>query len=226
MYALSPFTMHGGWTIWELRIRMTPIAYLVGATPTIPLFYSIRREEEKKRMSTLTSAETLEELKRSKELCIENFTSERVANLRKQIKRAYEPGIGIGATVLSRILFGYQQAIYKYEGIAYHFFNLVATRSDGSSSKRKGALFFVYAEDAGKTEFPVCKSDWHNVSEIASKREELENSWSGSGYEVYSDSSSEEESSSVSKESESISDLLSELSSVFSRLAKVFSSSN
>lgn len=47
MYALSPFTMHGGWTIWELRIRMTPIAYLVGATPTIPLFYSIRREEEK-----------------------------------------------------------------------------------------------------------------------------------------------------------------------------------
>lgn len=174
-------------------------------------------------MSTLTSArveaDTLEELRRCKELCIENFTPERVATLRKQIKKAYEPGIGIGATVLSRILFGYQQAIYKYEGIAYHFFNLVATRSDGSSSKRKGALFFVFAEDAGQTEFPVCDSEWHNLSDIASKRKELENSWEGS--------CSSEVSENISVNSVSVDDTLSsicsDLSAIFSRLAKVVS---
>lgn len=191
-------------------------------------------------MSTSTSSsvntDVVEELRRCKELCVENFTPERVATLAKQISKAYEPGFGIGATVLSRILFGYQQAIYRYEGIAYHFFNLVATRNDNSSAKRKGTLFFVYAEDAGNTEFPVCESEWHNVADIVSKRKELEEGWSpnsSSLSETSKVSSSEESSlsstsslsSSVSNSSVSVvSSVLSELSEVLSKLAKVFSS--
>lgn len=114
-------------------------------------------------MGNILTPNVLQKLKKQKENCIEDFTPERISNLKQQIKKAYKPGIGICATTLSRILFGYQQAIYKYEGVAYHFFNLVATRSVLNRS-RKGSLFFVYKDDIGKTAFPVCRSDWHDLA--------------------------------------------------------------
>lgn len=107
----------------------------------------------------------IEELKNKKENKVNNFTPERILRLKEQISKAYEPKKGISATKLSRILFGYQQAIYKYEGLAYHFFDLVATR-DTLNKTRKGSLFFVYKEDVGKTIYPVCYSDWHNLAPL------------------------------------------------------------
>lgn len=114
-------------------------------------------------MRKAVNSSVVEKLKTKKENCIKDFTPERISNLKQQIKKAYKPGVGICATALSRILFGYQQAIYKYEGVAYHFFNLVATRSISNRS-RKGSLFFIYTDDIGKTAFPVCHSSWHNLA--------------------------------------------------------------
>lgn len=96
-----------------------------------------------------------------KECCVSSFTPERVSVLKQQIKNAYVPGIGIMGTTLCKILFGYQQALYKYEGLAYYFFDLVATRSNGVGAK-KGKLFFIYTSDVESSSYPVVASDYHD----------------------------------------------------------------
>lgn len=165
-------------------------------------------------------SQIIDDLKERGENCINNFTAERISALKQQIKAAYEPGIGIGATVLSRILFGYQQAIYKYEGIAYHFFGLVATKSPENRSK-KGSLFFVSINDIGKTEFPVCESVWHNYSE-SSTVERLERTFNSENSPKWRvvDSSSLSPKSTYSE----LSSLYSKLSDVCSELSKAYSS--
>lgn len=102
------------------------------------------------------------ELEESKEICVGTFTPERVEALREQIKRAYKPGVGIKASTLCNILFGYTPGIVKYEGIAYYLFNLVATRSKTNRS-RKGSLFFAYTDDAlaGRISFPIVSNFLH-----------------------------------------------------------------
>lgn len=100
-------------------------------------------------------------LQSNKECCVSSFTPDRVSVLKEQIKNAYVPGIGIMGTTLCKILFGYQQALYKYEGLAYYFFDLVATRSNGVGAK-KGKLFFVYSSDVESSAYPVVSSNYHD----------------------------------------------------------------
>ena len=100
-----------------------------------------------------------------------------------------------------------------YEGIAYHLFELVATR-DGS-----GHTYFIKTSEVCSSSFPVVASIWHNYdevvnedsdsdSELSDARASLENSWS-------------ESSSSVSKSE--LSTVLSEMLTVCAKLSKVLS---
>lgn len=163
---------------------------------------------------SIYSSEIEEEFTEHKQLMWKSFTPERVSYLTREINRAYTPGVGIQASDLCRILYGYYPARKVYEGIAYHIFDLVATK-DGS-----GHIYFIKKSDIGSSSFPVISSIWHNLDlvveeensseedTISSARDSLENSWS-------------ENSSSVSKSE--LSTVLSEMLTVCSKLSKVLS---
>lgn len=154
-----------------------------------------------------------EELKIRKELRVEDFTEERVSSLKEMINGVYEEGVGISGKVLSQILFGYQQELKKYEGIAYHFFDLVATRDP---NKKNGSLLLVRKSEIGSTLFPVAPSAYHTldtVSSISSVKKAVDSVWADS---------SESSSSSISKSSSILSSLFTELSNTCSKIANYF----
>ena len=123
-----------------------------------------------KPVSEVTLSDILADLQSNKECRVSSFTPERVNILKEQIKKEYVPNKGIMGSTLSRILFGYQQALYKYEGLAYYLFDLVATRSDGIGAK-KGKLFFIYTSDIDKTPYPVISSNYHEYGNKVSKKD-------------------------------------------------------
>lgn len=174
--------------------------------------------------SAVVSKRVLKKLRKNQELRIDDFTKERVALLNEKINENYEEGIGISGTKLSRILFNYIQPLYKYEGIAYHMFGLVATRPVGKQSP----LFLVRISDAGRTEFPVCKSKYHNYNTVSSIKESVNEVWDNeddmfSGID-WSDAdyiSPEEEISSSSETTIMLSKVLSSLSDVCSYLSDI-----
>lgn len=160
---------------------------------------------------SIYSSEIEEKFTKHKQLMWKSFTPERVSYLTREINRAYTPGVGIQASDLCRILYGYCPKRSMYEGIAYHLFELVATR-DGS-----GHTYFIKTSEVGSSSFPVVASIWHNYDEAVSEDSDsevsdviasLENSWS-------------ESSSSVSKSE--LSTVLSEMLTVCAKLSKVLS---
>lgn len=162
---------------------------------------------------SIYSSEIEDKFTEHKQLMWKSFTPERVSFITREINRAYTPGVGIQASDLCRILYGYCPKRSMYEGIAYHLFELVATR-DGS-----GHTYFIKTSEVGSSSFPVVASIWHNYdevvnedsdsdSELSDARASLENSWS-------------ESSSSVSKSE--LSTVLSEMLTVCAKLSKVLS---
>ena len=157
---------------------------------------------------SIYSSELEEKFTEHKQLMWKSFTPERVSYLTREINRAYTPGVGIQASDLCRILYGYCPKRSMYEGIAYHLFELVATR-DGS-----GHTYFIKTSEVGSSSFPVVASIWHNYDEVVNEdsdlevsdaRNSLENSWSSE--------------SSVSKSE--LSTVLSEMLTVCAKLSKV-----
>ena len=151
-------------------------------------------------LSSITEA-----LKSRGELRVEDFTEERIASLSKQIDNVYESGTGISGKVFSEILFGYQQELRKYEGIAYHFFGLVVTRD---SNRKNSPLFLVKKDEINSAMFPVAPSAYHNLS----VKKAIDSVW---------EDTSEP---SISTSSSIISSLFNELSNIYSKLSDVFSS--
>lgn len=146
-----------------------------------------------------------ETLKSRGELRVEDFTEERISSLSKQINSVYESGTGISGKVFSEILFGYQQELRKYEGIAYHFFGLVVTRD---SSRKNSPLYLVRKEEIDSAIFPVAPSDYHTLN----IKKAIDSVWEDTSK------------SSVSTSNSIISSLFNELSNIYSKLSDVFSS--
>lgn len=165
--------------------------------------------------SSVISSDVEELFIQRKQLKWEDFSSsiDRVNYLTSEIERAYVPSVGIQAADLCRILYAYFPARKVYEGIAYHLFNLVATK-DG-----KGHVFFIKKSDIGTSTFPVIPSIWHSLdtvveeegssSEIAEARSSLESQWDNNSDVKKSELSSAL--SSMLKICSKISDLLSKL---------------
>lgn len=110
----------------------------------------------------------VKELKDKGELRVQDFTEDRIKALKKQIAEAYKPGYGIQGNKFSKILYGYQQALSMYEGIAYRLFGLVATKNP---SLKTSPLYLVSVEEAGKTRYPVASSKWHEIDKVVAARE-------------------------------------------------------
>ena len=170
---------------------------------------------------TVMSAPIVSRLKEAGELRIEDFTKDRVDFLSSQINECYEEGVGISSSKLSTIFYGYIQPMYKFEGIAFYAFGLVATRD---ASKKSGPLFFVHKEDVGKTIFPAIDSTYHNYSVLASLENSVNSSsssdWSSA---IWNSSSEEVSSSSVDSTEGSNSVIVDALSKVTSLLGEVCS---
>ena len=112
---------------------------------------------------SIYSSEIEDKFTEHKQLMWKSFTPERVSFITREINRAYTPGVGIQASDLCRILYGYCPKRSMYEGIAYHLFELVATR-DGS-----GHTYFIKTSEVGSSSFPVVASIWHNYDEVVSE---------------------------------------------------------
>jgi len=125
-------------------------------------------------LSSTISSGVYETLKEAGELRVDDFTTERVDFLREEINENYEEGVGISGSKFSKLVFGYQQELKRYEGIAFHIFGLIATKDP---NRKKGPLFLVYKDDAGKTLFPVSASKFHHFNSIGSIRNSVDNIW-------------------------------------------------
>ena len=129
------------------------------------------------------SSEVEEQLIQNKQYRWKDFTPERVAYISQEIEKHYVPSVGIRIKDLCSILYGYNPARRSYEGICFHFFNLVATKNG------KGNVFFIKKSEVGSSAFPVIPSIWHNLdtvveedgsSELSDVVNSLENSWNNS----------------------------------------------
>lgn len=141
------------------------------------------------------------------ELRLSTFTPSRVQSLKEQIKDSYESGVGISGTEFSRILFGYQQALDRYENTALKHFGMVATRDP------KGHLFMIKKEEAGSSKYPL-SSNVFSYSGVPS---------SSSASISSDDSSSTSSSSSLNAE---ISQTFSVLAEACAKLSKLYLQKN
>lgn len=166
-------------------------------------------------MTQTSSLSEVEELfVKEKQTGWEKFTPERVQNDWVKIKEMYVDGVGISLSNLSYIMYNYVNSRRNMEGIAFHLYGLVATKSGNTGRPN---VFFIKISDIGRTEYAVCPSIWHNLDQAISDFDD--NQTSLSSVSPLSNSASSSSSVSSSSDSSSIEAKRVELSEQWARRA-------